>query len=337
MTTTNAIYAMLRSRWGESNVHPPTAYHLRSSKKVFFKCPKCQQETVRMFSAIVDTPDACSVCSGKRVIAGFNDLATRSPHLAAEWSPRNEISPDQVIYTGSRRKAWFICSTCTYEWKVSIAFRVKNGNGCPRCAGQVIIPGVNDLGSQHPELLPEWNDTTPAEHVFAWSNKQYQWKCDAGHIWHATPAQRWDKSTNSPRQCNRCARSNRRSKGEQELATFVQTLVPDTIEVSYNALISNLELDIYLPQQHLAIEYNGEYWHSDAVLLQKYQQTAYMFHKHRAIQLAATGTCLYYVWEHDWIHHRALVEEALHQVCINKQPHALLQKYTHANLSCPHC
>lgn len=305
------IYDAIADRWGDQNTTRPTEYHLRSSAKVYYRCITCQQEYVRRFSAIVDNLNACAVCSGKMVIAGVNDLQSRFPRIAAEWSPQNEKHPSEVISTGGRQKAWFVCHECDHEWYVSIAFRVRDGNNCPRCAGQVIIQGVNDLKTVHPILLTEWNDTVSPENVFAWSNKQYAWKCAAGHAWMATPAQRWDRRTDSPRQCNRCARTKRRSVGETELAETVQSFTHHTVETSCSDVVQGIELDIYIPALQLAIEYNGEYWHSDTILLQKYGKSADMFHTDRIQMLNHVGVQLVYVWEHDWQTERETVVAAL--------------------------
>ncbi|MFQ6396616.1 zinc-ribbon domain-containing protein [Nocardia sp. KC 131] len=37
----------------------------------------------------------CTICTGKRVQPGINDLATNHPDIAKDWHPdRNELSPD---------------------------------------------------------------------------------------------------------------------------------------------------------------------------------------------------------------------------------------------------
>ena len=44
---------------------------------------------------------------GNRVLAGFNDLASRFPEIAAEWSEKNyPLRPDEVT-AFSNKKAWW--------------------------------------------------------------------------------------------------------------------------------------------------------------------------------------------------------------------------------------
>ena len=49
---------------------------------------------------------------------------------------------------------------------------------------------------------------------------------------------------------------------EKELVSFIETFYFDTIIENTKRIITPKELDIYLPDIHLAIEFNGTYWHS---------------------------------------------------------------------------
>ena len=58
------------------------------------------------------------------------------------------------------------------------------------------------------------------------------------------------------------------SRGERELADFVKTLIdnpddPGQYQEGNRELLKHLELDIYLPDKNIAIEYNGVHWHSE--------------------------------------------------------------------------
>ena len=56
------------------------------------------------------------------------------------------------------------------------------------------------------------------------------------------------------------------SKPENEVAEFVQSLIPNTqIVRNTRSIISPLELDIYIPDKKLAIEFDGILWHSEGV------------------------------------------------------------------------
>lgn len=51
------------------------------------------------------------------------------------------------------------------------------------------------------------------------------------------------------------------SNKEKELSDFCKQFYPNLIE-NDRELIAPYELDIVIPELHLAIEFNGVYWHS---------------------------------------------------------------------------
>lgn len=75
----------------------------------------------------------CPICSGAKILKGYNDLATLFPHLANEWHPTKnlDLTPTQVS-GGSERKVWWL-GCCGHEWQAIIKNR-KNGANCPICA-----------------------------------------------------------------------------------------------------------------------------------------------------------------------------------------------------------
>lgn len=127
----------------------------------------------------------CPVCSGKKVLVGFNDFATLFPDIAKQafgWDPTS-------VTKGSTKggpKDWK-CSE-GHIWKATVARR-SSGSKCPYCEGQKAWPGFNDLKTTHPELANEafgWDPTT----VMAGSDKVLAWKCSLGHVWKVRVANR---------------------------------------------------------------------------------------------------------------------------------------------------
>ena len=84
----------------------------------------------------------CPVCAGAVVLAGFNDLASQRPDVAAEWHPtKNEFGPESVT-VASTRKVWWMCEA-GHEWQATVASRGE-ARGCAVCAGRRVLPGFND-------------------------------------------------------------------------------------------------------------------------------------------------------------------------------------------------
>ena len=78
----------------------------------------------------------CPFCSNKRVLAGFNDLATTHPVLLKEWDYENnvDITPQEIMAGNCKRKVWWVCKQ-GHRWQTTVHQRVK-GSGCPVCRKQ---------------------------------------------------------------------------------------------------------------------------------------------------------------------------------------------------------
>ena len=55
-----------------------------------------------------------------------------------------------------------------------------------------------------------------------------------------------------------------KSKSEEEIYNFIKTLLPnEEIYLNDRHILNGTELDIYIPNKHFAIEFDGLYWHSN--------------------------------------------------------------------------
>ncbi|MFR1051994.1 MAG: zinc-ribbon domain-containing protein [Lachnospirales bacterium] len=81
--------------------------------------------------------NGCPYCAGRKVLAGFNDLASQDPAVAAQWHPtlNGTLTPEQVT-KGSGKYAWWICEE-GHVWKAKIYSRTSaRRHGCPYCNGR---------------------------------------------------------------------------------------------------------------------------------------------------------------------------------------------------------
>lgn len=75
----------------------------------------------------------CPVCSGHRVLIGFNDLATTRPDLAHEWHPsKNGRLTPECVTAGTGKDVWRL-GACGHEWRATANNRTNRGSGCPQC------------------------------------------------------------------------------------------------------------------------------------------------------------------------------------------------------------
>ena len=158
-----------------------------SNKKVWWKCQNLH--------GWLSTPHnmkksrACPYCSGGRILAGYNDLLTINPGLIDEWDYKENkgIDPHTIGPNSNIKVAW-VCKK-GHHWRAVVSQR-NRGIGCPICSNKLIVPGVNDFATVHPELLAEWNykknvgispDSVPPSGA-----KKVWWICSKGHEYQAT-------------------------------------------------------------------------------------------------------------------------------------------------------
>jgi len=155
----------------------PTTVTKGSNKKVNWSCPQGHtwNATIKNRSNV----DACAVCSGQKVLVGFNDLVTINPELAAQangWDP--------TTLTGFSNKIVGWCCQYGHTWAAKLAHR-SNGSGCPICENKKVLTGFNDLATTNPELAAQANGWDP-KLVVAGSGRKVAWRCELGHSWKAS-------------------------------------------------------------------------------------------------------------------------------------------------------
>lgn len=247
----------------------------------------------------------CPICLGRRVLEGFNDLATRFPEIAAQWDPdlNGELGPMQVT-AGSNKTIWWKCEK-GHQWQSTPATRTS-GIGCPFCGGFYVIPGENDLQTLRPEIAAEWDEEkngelTPRD-VKTGSNSKVWWLCDKGHSWRTAVAERIYHETG----CPICFEPW--SKAEKQLYAYVVATFPE-LEVHENYRTQNLglfELDIYVEDVRLGIEFNGEYWHDESRDPQIKDR-----HERKQAICDTYEVRLAIVWEKDWNERQNEVKEQI--------------------------
>ena len=187
-----------------------------SGKKAWWHCPEGHSYKADVYSRTVKKT-GCPYCAGKKVLIGYNDLATTNPELASEWNceKNGKLKPTEIT-NGSNKMIWWKCND-GHEWQAP-PNRRRTGTGCPYCANKKIKIGYNDLTTTNPELAKEWNyekngKLKPSE-ITNGSNKKVWWKCSNGHEWLYRIADRVNRNDGCPYCSN-----HKIIAGENDLAT----------------------------------------------------------------------------------------------------------------------
>ena len=131
----------------------------------------------------------CPFCAGRKILLGFNDLASVNPALALEWDPeRNEGLRPTDVTANSHRRVWWQCKN-GHSWRAEVYARNTRHTACPYCTNRLPLPGETDFATVHPELLKEWdyqkNTGIDPSRLTRQARKAVWWRCKNGHSWYA--------------------------------------------------------------------------------------------------------------------------------------------------------
>jgi G:T-mismatch repair DNA endonuclease (very short patch repair protein) len=307
VTDLATVYPEVAAEWHPTrNTLTPEDVMPGSNKKVWWECNKGHE-----WEALVNnrtkkhSPTGCPYCSGKEVIAGVNDLGTLYPELIEEFHATLNTVPISSLPKSSNKTVWWVCKL-GHEWATTVNKRTSRKDKCPYCSGRKVLTGFNDLKTTHPKVATQWHPTkngslTPETVTFG-SQKTVWWQCDKNHEWEASIANR-SNNNQIGTGCPKCSYSNRTSKPEQEIREYITSLGIQT-EENNRTLIPPYELDIYIPERNLAIEFNGTYWHSELFKTPEYHYDKWKACKDKGIQLIQ-------VWEDDWNSKKQLVKNMI--------------------------
>lgn len=247
-----------------------------SKKRVWWKCSNCNENWCAPIASR-SNGHGCPKCSRKKaeinrygtLLSRTDSFASKHPELLEEWDyeKNNELGilPENIL-PNSNKSVWWICKKCNHNWKSIINNRSK-GVGCPICSTIIgreklvsaLIDKRGSLASSNSPLLNEWDyeknvDVTPYD-VMAGTHKKVWWKCNCcGNSWKSSIV---DRKT---RGCPQCAKERHSSFQEQAIYYYLSKIYPDTIN-GYTGF--GYELDVYIPQKQIAIEYDGQLWHQN--------------------------------------------------------------------------
>ena len=248
----------------------PETIAYASNIKVWWKCPKGHSYDARVGNRTF-LNRGCPYCSGRKTLEGCNDFKTwcilnEREDLLSEWDyDKNEVNPSNISPQNSK-KVWWKCSL-GHEWDCTLGSRTSKTrpSGCPYCSNppKRILIGFNDfeswcINNDKAFLMKEWNferntDITPRKITYGCGKKVW-WKCSRGHEWFVSPGNRVQGTG-----CPVCSRTQT-SFPEQAIAYYLSK--------SFNILqryrIKGFEIDVYLEDYNIGIEYDGLFFHTKA-------------------------------------------------------------------------
>lgn len=226
-----------------------------SHKNFFWICKKSKKHSFLSSPANISRGRGCPYHSSPPKKIGYgNDLQSNNPKLAKEWHPtKNKLKASEVFPSSSKKFFW-ICSK-KHFWMQSPHLR-SAGRNCPYCLNKKVGFG-NDFQTLFPEMAIEWHPTKnkfkPFE-IIAGGSKKIFWICNYGHEWTASMDNRVNKGSG----CPKC--SGQSSRVELYIYSELQTIFQKVIN---REKINKDEIDIFINDINLGLEYDGAYFHKN--------------------------------------------------------------------------
>jgi very-short-patch-repair endonuclease len=237
----------------------PNDFTYASSKRIWWLCPKKHSyETPISYRTSKNKPTGCPYCSGRKA-SKENNIQALFPEIAKEWHPEKngDLTPNDFTYASSQ-KIWWLCSE-GHSYESMISNKTAHNSGCPYCSGNKVSEN-NNVQILFPEISKEWHPTknkelTPKDFTYG-SHKKVWWLCPKHHSYQAAIKNR---TKNNSTGCPYC--TNQTSEPEIRILSELKWLID---EVNSRYKIDGVEIDIFLPNFNLGIEYDGSYWHKDS-------------------------------------------------------------------------
>ena len=300
LATTHPNYA---AQWHPDNEKKATEVFAGMDRSALWKCDAGHEWKAKVYTRIKHNY-GCRECLGRRKTHSLTDY----PELVSQWHPDNEGTPADYTAGSGLIVKWKCPVDSRHVWESTISARTSRpGVKCPACHGRQIIEGVNDLATLRPNLIKEWDETNAKKPTEISVSSEYRaiWKCSRNEDHPRWAAVVYSRSRKDAAGCPRCSLSKIGSQGEDEIAAFLDSLGVEYERNTQGLMGNRQHVDFYIPTKNFAIEFNGVYWHSEAVRPDRH----YHYNKWKAC--ADNGVQLIQVWEDDWMSKQEVVRQML--------------------------
>ena len=206
-------------------------------------------------------------------------------------------------YKNDREKYPIICPEHGIFYQ-TMNNHIKGKQGCPKCGR---IAAINKTRF----TTDEWIDIAKKVHGDKYNYDKVNYIDENTKVCIICPkhGEFWQDPSNHihlKQGCPKCG--NVVSTPEKEILSYLQELLPN-IEIKKNIrnVISNREIDIYLPDYKIGIELNGLYWHSE-IYRDKY------YHLNKTIECENNGIRLIHIFEDEWLYKQNIIKSMLNNI-----------------------
>ena len=198
-------------------------------------------------------------------------------------------------YKNDRIRYPIICKRCGNTFYQTIANHIRGGQGCPPCSRERTEEEIRrvtlDFLAKAKELHNDKYDYSKVNYID--SKTKVCIICpDHGEFW---------QQPNNHLQGQGCPScSHTFSQEENEVYEFIKEVIGENNVIKNDREILNgKEIDIYVPEYNIGIEFNGLHWHSEQYIDKKY-------HLEKTEECEKQGIRLIHIFEDEWLNKKEI-------------------------------
>jgi len=315
--TTEEFVSRAREIHGANTYFYSSTKYVSAHKKVIITCPKHGDFLMTPANHThLSKPQGCSECGNERVRKKLSsDVATfvSRAKLKHQDNEKPIYNYSKVIYKTARDRVIIICPKHgDFE---QIAHHHLIGHGCPVCASEhrgiqnrkdfdtFVIESQKTHGEKYTYIKLFRRDKRAHALIRCTHHGEFVQECTNHLSGHGCPV---------------CG--NHMSKAEMEICDFIKQLGIDVVR-NDRIVIKPKELDIIVPEKKFAIEYCGNYWHSEL------NGKTRKYHLDKLKLTEAAGYRLLTIFEDEWAGHREIVKSRI-QHMLGKSERGVAARHT---------
>ena len=228
----------------------------------------------------------------------------------------NEIFIERAVKVHGNKYDYSLVEYVNYDTKVKIIcpehgmfeqtpHEHLKGSECYKCANNK--KGISSTLSDFIEKSKEIHNDKYDYSLVEYKNNKTKVKiiCSTHGVFQVRP----DVFLARKQNCPVCSKGNN-SKGEKEVYDYIKSIYSGEILENRRDIIPPKELDIYIPEYNLGIEYHGLYWHSQQQL-EKSGNNAKKYHYEKLLAAKKARIRLIQVFEDEWLNKEEIVKNRI--------------------------
>ena len=244
----------LLSEWDyekNNKIISPDEVTVGSNKKVWWKCSVCGNEWQATIKNRVNG-SGCKLCGIK---SAHSKTKKTTEKFVSELKSVNPTISVIGEYKAKNQGVKCKCNTCGHIWEPN-AGNLLSGSGCPICSEKRRIAARTKSNDVFLSELKKVNPNIIPQEEYLNEKSKITYKCSlCGNIWRQTP-----DAVLRGQGCPACNHANT-SFFEKFIFECIKEAMPYERIVSRDRKTIGSELDVYLPDRKIAIEYGAWYWH----------------------------------------------------------------------------